>query len=69
MIQTCPDCESFPPRIVMTELSNGDFGCECRDCGGYWEELSNPQDFFQNNHNGMFEGTVDTDFLEDQDEI
>ena len=48
MIETCPDCESFPPHIVVTQLTNGDLACECRDCGGYWEELSNPQDFFQN---------------------
>lgn len=53
MIDTCPDCESFPPHIVVTELGNGDLACECRDCGGYWEELANPQDFFQNKYENL----------------
>lgn len=57
MIETCPDCETFPPHIIATELKNGNLACECRDCGGYWEELANPQDFFENR--------LDNDFFED----
>lgn len=52
MIDICPDCENFPPRIITVNLPDG-FAFECRDCGYYWEELSNAQDFFQNKYENL----------------
>jgi transcription initiation factor TFIIIB Brf1 subunit/transcription initiation factor TFIIB len=48
MIFSCPDCESYPPHIIETELKPDHRAFECRDCGCYWEEYDNPPEFFEN---------------------
>lgn len=48
----CPDCGTYPSSLIVHYLSSKKhgkyYGVECRQCGDYWEEYPNAQDFFQN---------------------